>query len=43
MTGVPLEVHDRRRAKQFGTREREFVINTTYAYREALTGDEAFQ
>lgn len=37
ITGVPLEVHDKRKAKAFGTREREFVINTTYAFRRAQT------
>jgi len=42
MTGVPLEQYDRRKARQFGTHDREFIINTTYAYREALTGDERF-
>lgn len=36
LKGVPLAEHHRGLEKKFGPREREFVINTTYAFRDVM-------
>lgn len=38
LTGVPLEQYDKKKAQHYGTREREFIINTTHDYKAWLPG-----
>lgn len=39
-TGKPLAVYDKRAARRYGGREREFIINTTNFYKKALPVEE---